>query len=530
MIEINPINNIFSCIKWDNEEQFRDIYNYFRIEDPSLKFTPSVRTGMSDGKKSFVGLNGQFFWGLKSKVIKYIESQGYEYVDNIPSIVEKIDDKEWDDFVKSIELPFEPHDYQIYGARMAIEEKRIIQLAATRAGKSLLLYFILRWFMYKGLKTLVIVPSVDLVNQMYSDFEEYTFMLENKLLKEYTIAEELRQYEINSQLARIRSNRKKYCFGREFNTYFNKIYAGKEKQTECEVTISTFQSIADLGPSGYFNQFEAMFADETHRAKSDSYILINKYTDCKWKIGLTGTLPPSLIDQLVLEGSFGKSFRLVTPKQLIERGIATPTHIQPVFLKYSKDTINMLHKADWQEQSKFFRYHQGRIDFIAKFAIKLSSKGNTMVLIKNVDLQKSIYELVKQIHENTFLISGSVKPEQREKIRKQFDSYSDGVTIASSQIMTTGITLASLKYIVFGQFTKAEIAAIQSIGRAMGLFDGKEESIVYDIVDDARYYSKTGKEYPNYAMSHFRERLDSYMKYEYPIKDIVTIQLEKELI
>lgn len=530
MIRILPINNVFSKVVSDDEEQFRDIYNYFRLEDPSLKFTPAVRSGMSDGKKSFVAVNGQFMYGLKSKIIKYIKSKGWEYSDEVPNVIERIPDEEWNQFIKSIDLPFDAYDYQINGARIAIEEKRRVLVASTSAGKSLMLYLIVRWFIHKQLKTLLVVPSVDLVNQLHSDFEEYSHMLENKLKEEYSSADEMRRYEIEAHLQQIKDNKIKYSFGDDFETYFNRIYAGQDKTKDCSVTISTIQSIYDMGETGFFMQFNVMLADETHRAKSDSWIGISKYLDVQWKVGVSGTLPPNLIDQMTLEGSLGQAVKIITPKQLIERGLATPTHIQPIFLTYSSATVKMLHKATWQEESKFFRYHQGRISFLARFGIKLSSKGNTIILIKNVDLQKAIYEEIKKTHENVFLISGSVKAEERERIRKSMDHLENVVVVASSQIMSTGISIKSLKYVVFGQFTSAEIQAIQSIGRALRLYDGKDESIIYDICDDARYYSKSGKPYPNYAHKHFMERLNSYIKYEYEVKDIMKVKIEEDLI
>ncbi len=528
MIQINPINNIFSRLVCDDEEQLRDIYNFFRIEDPSLKYTPAVRSGMSDGKKSFVSTSGQFAYGLKQKIIKYIKSKEWEYQDNIPSVQERISDDEWNEFIQSVDLPFEPYDYQMNGARIAVEEKRRILLASTSAGKSLMLYLMIRWFIYKGLNTLIVVPSVDLVNQLYSDFEEYTYLLENQLRSERPLADEMRQYEIDARIAVIEQNRKKHFIDGDFDEIFHKIFAGQDKTKDVPVVISTFQSIYDIGPSGFFMRFDVMLADETHRAKADSYVEISKYLDVQWKIGVSGTLPPNLIDQLVLEGTIGQAVNIISPKELIERGLATPTHIQPVFLKYSADTVKQLHKATWQEESKFFRYHQGRIEFLARFGIKLASKGNTIILIKNVDLQKAIYEEIKKTYDKVFLISGSVKSDERERVRKGMDTMENVVVVASSQIMATGISIKSLKYVVFGQFTSAEIQAIQAIGRALRLYDGKDESVVYDICDYAPHFSRTGREYPNYALKHFRERLNSYVKYEYLVKDIVKIQLEQD--
>jgi len=174
---------------------------------------------------------------------------------------------------------------------------------------------------------------------------------------------------------------------------------------------------------------------------------------------------------------------------------------------------------NWNEENKFIIENEKRNDFIAKFSLAICNSGNTMILVKNVKLQKELYRLLKDVYkkENVWLINGQIKPEKREEIRKSLDNYNDGILIGSLSIMSTGINIKSLKNLIFAQVVKAEIPTIQSIGRAMRLHDSKDKAVIYDIVDDLVYTSRSGRKYKNYYYEHFLHRLSSYKKYGFPI-------------
>ena len=510
MIYIEPINNVFSKLVADDEETFRRVYNYFRIKDPSKEHTPRVKAGIDDGKTDFIKTNGQFLWGLKSKIIDYLERNDIEYKDNVPGVHEKIDDNEWNDFVSKLDLPFEPYDYQLNGARLIIEQKRVFGISATGSGKSYILYIVIRWFVYKNIKTMLVVPDVGLVHQMYSDMYEY-----------YT--------EARGDEDKIIENRKHLNMKTNFDDYFHKIYAGQEKHTDHLCKITTFQSIYQLGPSGYFEDVEAILFDEAHRVgTADSYFKINEYTDAKYKAGVSGTMCPQLHDQLMLEGLIGESVSIITSRQLIDRGLATEVFIQPIYLEYSDETRKQFRTRDkkWTAQDKFIREHARRREFIKKLLLQLSKSGNTLALFKNKQIQKDLYKELKAVHSNTFIINGDVKGEERERIRKMIDGVPDAIIIATDKVLSTGINLKSLRNIVFALVNKAEIGAIQAIGRVIRLFDGKDHASVYDIVDDAAYTTKNGNTYDNYHLRHHFERLRAYHKYVYPVLSPKRIRIE----
>lgn len=525
MFKILPVDNIWSQIVTDNEEHFRALYSYFRIEDQGLKFTPAVRAGYSDGKKDLIKLNGRFHWGLGSKIMNWCQTRGHECENHVPSVAEPISDAEWNQFIQCCMLPFDPYDYQLSGARLLIEQKRHIGLAATSSGKSLIIYIILRWFAFKNIKAMLIVPDVGLVEQMFSDLKDYWERKELELLAELNqcYTDEMKA-TCNKWLDAIKLTRKMHNF-ENFEDVVCMIYAGKDKFTNHIIRISTWQSIFTLGSDGYFNDVDALVFDECHRTKSESYTSISNYCNAEYKIGMSGTMNPTLLDQLILEGTIGPATQIITPKQLIERGLATATKVQPILLQYDAATVKAVQAMKWPEESKFFRLHEAKIAFLVQFAKKMTSTGNGIVLAKNIDTQKAYLEELKKLHPNTMAIMQEVKPEQRESIRKSVDSYTDLALVCSAAIMTTGINIKSLRWAILAQFTKAEIATIQTLGRLLRLYDGKDDAIIFDIVDDCRHYSKSGRAYNNYGFTHFEERLNAYAKYQYPVEKPIIIKL-----
>ena len=138
-------------------------------------------------------------------------------------------------------------------------------------------------------KILIVVPTTGLVEQMYGDFADYGWASD------------------------------KYC---------HKLYAGADKNTSREVVISTWQSIYKLDKR-YFSQFGAVFVDEAHTAKAKSLTgIMTKLTDCKYRIGTTGTLDGTEVHQLVLEGLFAKCKQVTTTAKLIQEAHLSKLHVR----------------------------------------------------------------------------------------------------------------------------------------------------------------------------------------------------------
>ena len=84
-----------------------------------------------------------------------------------------------------------------------------------------------------------------------------------------------------------------------------------------------------------FEDYGAVIGDEAHLFKVISLTkIMTKLTDCKYRIGLTGTLDDSKTHKLVLQGLFGTVNRVVSTKQLIDKKQLAQLKVMCLNLKY----------------------------------------------------------------------------------------------------------------------------------------------------------------------------------------------------
>jgi superfamily II DNA or RNA helicase len=282
-----------------------------------------------------------------------------------------------------------------------------------------------------------------------------------------------------------------------------------------------------------------------HKVSSNSYITLNTFFDAPIKIGMSGTLNPDPIEALLIEGMLGEEIQIIRPKELIDRGLATPVVIQPLFLQYGDEVTQYIKglkgvynphnrhqnaanaKKAYEEEQNFFREYQPKYDFVVDLVSKLSKKGNGLIIAKNVDVQKKLYEELRNRFPNVELITGSTKVKQREQIRQTTDDQEDRIIVGSAQIVSTGINIRSLKWCVLFQVNKTEIASIQTLGRLLRTYEDKEKAFVFLLVNDCRTFSKRGNAWKNYGFKHFEEIILSYQKYDYEVEVPKVINIKR---
>ena len=105
-------------------------------------------------------------------------------------------------------------------------------------------------------------------------------------------------------------------YGYNVETNVHRIYSGKDKTTDKRIVVSTWQSVHRL-QAQWFQQFGCVFGDECHGFKSKSLMTImNKCSEAEFRFGTTGTLDGAQTHELVLQGLFGKIYRVTTTKAL----------------------------------------------------------------------------------------------------------------------------------------------------------------------------------------------------------------------
>lgn len=451
-----------------------ELRDAFQFMVPGAQYSPQFRNKVWDGRiRLFNVRSREIYRGLVPHIAKFCKDfdHTYEYED----IAEEFSLLEAQDFISTLGLPeqFVPRDYQVDGFVHAIRNKRILLLSPTGSGKSLMLYMILRKIMDQG-KVLIIVPTVNLVEQLASDFKNYGF---------------------------------------DSDTLIHKIHAGIEKDANKPVIISTWQSLFRLPPK-YFRQFKSVICDEVHLAKAKSLIcILSNLTNTKYRIGTTGTLDNLKTNKLVLEGLFGSVRQVTTTKTLIDNQTLSSFQVKSLLLKHDSKVSEALKKADYQTEIEYLINSDSRNRFITNLALSL--KGNTLILFQFIKHGEELKKLVEEIDPSrpVFFIYGKTEADIREESRHLIEKSTDAIIIASSGVFSTGVNIVNLDSLIFASPSKSRIRVLQSVGRVLRRSYIKTSATLFDIADDL-----THKKHENFTFKHWTDRLKYYAEERFSSK------------
>ena len=480
-ISINNVNEVYVRVTCDDSVA-HELREFFTFHVPGYQFTPQYRSKLWDGKIRLFDLRKQqIYRGLVPYIAKFCEERDYEWEYDNEIYDEEFSIKEAQDFIKSLNIPIEPRDYQIDAFVHAVRSRRSLLLSPTASGKSLIIYLITRYA--NAPKSLIIVPTISLVSQLASDFADYGF---------------------------------------DADKHVHRIFAGQDKHTDKRITVSTWQSLYKL-PKEYFEQFELVIGDEAHLFKSKEISeLMCKMTNAKYRIGTTGTLDGTKTHKLVLEGLFGLVHKVTTTKELMEKGHVADFNIKCLLLKHSEAVCQALKTATYQQEIEYLVLNESRNKFISNLALSL--KGNTLVLYQYVDKHgKILHDMINKSIDNRkcFFVYGKTEGEIREEIRHIVEKEHDAIIVASYGTFSTGINIRNLHNIIFASPSKSRVRNLQSIGRGLRKSDTKTSATLYDIADDLRY-----KKRENFTLKHFAERIKIYSEEKFDFK-IYKIELKK---
>ena len=467
----------------------QELSDFFRFRVEGYQWTPAFKNKLWDGYVRLYNLQTKtIYLGLIDYIYEFAKRNDYEV--EVDSNIFKLNGttiEEVQSFADSLNLygrgkPIQIKDYQVQAVQTAIDRNRVLLLSPTSSGKSLMIYTLLRYHLYQDRKCIIVVPSTQLVEQLYADFEDHSS-----------------------------------ANGFKVSENCQKLYSGFSKLFEKEVLITTWQSVINQ-PKPWFNQFDVIFGDEAHQFKSKSLTTIMERLDnVKYRIGTTGTLDGLKVNKLVLEGIFGRVFTVTTTRELMDNKSVVELKISCLLLKYDAETRQALKEFTYQEEMNWLVTHPARNKFIRNLAI--STKGNTLVLFQYVDKHgKKLYEMINsKISEGrkVFFVHGGVATTDREEIRTICEKENDAIIVASFGVFSTGINMPSIENIIFASPSKSKIRNLQSIGRGLRLKDGKTVCKLFDITDDLSW-----KSHKNHTLNHGAERYKLYMTEQFKTKMI----------
>ena len=482
---ISKANEVF--LRIDSEPHIEyELRDYFTFQVEGAKFMPQYRNKNWNGEIHLFDMRSKrIYVGLLDRIVSFCQRKDYSYkfVDNeyYGTPYEENEGISYEgvkDYMQSI-CSHSPRKYQIQGVYDALRHNRKLLISPTASGKSLMIYALVRYYVAKKQKILLVVPTTSLVEQMYKDFSDY---------------------------------------GWDSESYCHRIYAGKERTNEYPVTITTWQSVYKLDRK-FFVDYDVVIGDEAHLFKSKSLVsIMTKLEHAKYRYGFTGTLDGTQTHKWVLEGLFGPSYKITNTKDLQDAGHLARLDIQCLVLKHPPQKFET-----YNDELEYLISHDQRNNFIRNLALDL--KGNSLILYSRVESHGSIlYEKInnsKLDNRKVFFVHGGVDTEERELVREITEQENNAIIVASYGTFSTGINIRNLHNIIFASPSKSRVRNLQSIGRVLRKGANKIKATLYDIADDC-----TNKSRRNYTLNHFIERIKIYNEENFNY-EIITIQLRK---
>lgn len=274
--------------------------------------------------------------------------------------------EEFKQIVDSWGLDRTPRPYQYEAAYKILQWNQSVSGLATRAGKTLIAYIIFRYCIeHLGAKRiLMIVPSIQLVTQGYNDFNEYAEFFKTE------------------------------C-----------VWGGGKLVESANLTIGTFQSLIkflerpsktkknDKYNPAFFNGYDIVFVDETHRATANQIKTIISQPfmkDVKIAFGMTGTIPPKhTIDYYCLKSLLGATIQEIKPKYLMDEGYISKVNITQIHLHYkdiNKQRINFIKCAEYALSEFVTQERINRNGKTVKEKIKLSKPEFQIQYVKELPM------------------------------------------------------------------------------------------------------------------------------------------------
>ena len=426
-----------------------DIRNKFSFKADNVQFDPRFKSGKWDGFVRLYDMRKKTLYiGLLLDLCDFLDKTGVPYrVDpELLSMDSHIDSETLDIICEDIVPlsaggnPIGLHPHQREAIITAFEMQRATMLAATSAGKSLIIYMIIRIFQLMQLekpeeeqkKVMVIVPSSALVDQMYNDFADYS---ETDTL-----------WHVHNECQRIRQK--------------------MSKVIQSNVIISTWQSAAKMTKHEIDDEIGCVIVDECHTARGQVLkSILAELVSVPYRFGFTGTLDHVESNEYTIQGLLGPAVKIIKAKELMQSGAATDVKILAVKLNHSKEEVKALEERKqymrnndytpaeiYQAEMSYIESSSARTKFIAD--ICESYDGNTLVLYNHIDHGEAIAKTLRACAQDVFEINGKVDINDREKTRGALENSDNVNLVASYGTCSTGISIKRLHNLVLAAPTK----------------------------------------------------------------------------
>ena len=292
------------------------------------------------------------------------------------------------------------------------------------------------------------------------------------------------------------------------------VYHGDKKEYDKTHTICTWQSLNALWKRDKMDEDEqlntihrlldgtiAVIVDECHKSAADvlTNMLAKVMANIPLRWGLTGTIPKNEAHWLKVKCNLGDVIVSVSAKELQDLGYLAKCIIN-VFQLESRKSF----KKDYHAEYEWLVLDKDRLSYVGELTTAIAETGNTLILVDRVETGKALCGILG-LDPSVYFIHGNKSKAERQCAYSGFAEQNNYILVATYGVCSTGISINRIFNLVLFESGKSFTKVIQSIGRGLRVAADKDYVQVYDICGTNHFSGR-----------HLKERIEFYDECEYP--------------
>ena len=276
------------------------------------------------------------------------------------------------------------------------------------------------------------------------------------------------------------------------NTQVGTITEGKMNMVNNGITVSTIQTLVDIDPDLYKNNFEVVVTDECHHVAnsptlSKMFGKVLSRIPARYKYGLTAsdkrndTLTKSMYATVGCnpQGEFEPTWRIARE----DANTLTAKHEKvELDTPFSYCMLNDDGTFNFNNLVDYIAFNEERNKIICDKVQELTKENRKqLILCSRVDQCKLLNEMLIEKGVNSVLLVGKVSNKKRQEILNQKTNWE--VIVATVSLAKEGLDVVDLDTLHLVSCLANKSDTVQSAGRIERVKEGKNEPIVFDYVD-----------------------------------------------
>ena len=275
-------------------------------------------------------------------------------------------------------------------------------------------------------------------------------------------------------------------------TQVGTITEGKMNMVDNGITVSTIQTLVEIDPDLYVNNFETVVTDECHHVANSPTLrkmfgkVITKIP-ARYKYGLTAsdkrndTLTKSMYATVGCnpQGEFEPTWRIdrEDARTLTARHEKVELDTPFSYCMLNDDgTFNYMNLVD------YIATYQPRNEAICNKVVELTKENRKqLILCARVEQCELLNKMLQEKGVNSVLLVGKVSNKKRQEILNQMVDWQ--VIVATVSLAKEGLDVVDLDTLHLVSCLANKSDTVQSVGRIERVKEGKNEPVVYDYVD-----------------------------------------------